>query len=109
VRRAVLPLILPLVVGGACGGTQRGQQLYTQQGCAVCHGAEARGNGPSVKRLDIPPRDLTDPRAYRNGATADRIATSIRMGAGAMPGYRDLSDEEATAIAEWLVSRQRAR
>ena len=107
-RGPVLPLLLPLVVG-ACGGAPRGQQLYAQQGCAVCHGAEARGDGPSVKRLDIPPRDLTDPRAYRNGATADRIATSIRMGAGAMPGYRDLSDEEATAIAEWLVSRQRAR
>jgi mono/diheme cytochrome c family protein len=75
----------------------------------VCHGAAARGDGPSVKRLDVPPRDLTDRRAYRNGAGEDQIAASIRNGAGAMPPYRDLSEEEARDIATWLVSRQNAR
>jgi mono/diheme cytochrome c family protein len=110
VRPAVFPLLVPIVMFGACGDKPaRGQQLYAQQGCAVCHGADARGDGPSVRRLDVPPRDLTDPRAYRNGATADRIATSIRTGAGAMPAYRELSEEEAAAIADWIVSRQRAR
>jgi putative copper export protein len=36
----------------------RGATLFTAN-CAVCHGADARGDGPAAKSLPIPPADLT--------------------------------------------------
>jgi mono/diheme cytochrome c family protein len=50
--------------------------------------------------------DLTQVRAYRQGASQDEIAASIRNGSGAMPAFRDLSGPEASDIAAWLVSLQ---
>ena len=85
---------------------EQGRQLYMQHGCAVCHGAEGRGNGPTASRLDVPPRDFGDPRAYREGSSAADITSSIRNGAGAMPAFRDLGDTEAGDIAALIVSLQ---
>jgi high-affinity iron transporter len=107
VRFAVL-----LVMTVACGGVgctsaeQRGQQLYAERGCAVCHGSSGHGDGPAAKRLDTRPRDLADVRAYRQGSSQDEVAASIRSGAGAMPAFRDLTAAEATDIAAWIVALQ---
>jgi mono/diheme cytochrome c family protein len=78
--------------------------MFAQHGCAVCHGAEGRGDGRSAKRLDIPPGDFADPRTYRQGASPNDIAASIRYGAGAMPAFHDISDAESADIAAWIVS-----
>ena len=103
-------LLAGCALSAACGNSavDRGRTLYADHGCAVCHGAGGRGDGPSVKRLDVRPRDLTDRRGYRNGPGEDQIASSIRNGAGAMPPFRDLSEEDARDIAAWLVSLQNA-
>ena len=85
---------------------QRGQKLYAEHGCAVCHGPDGRGDGPSAARLDVPPRDFADPRAYSRGASPLEIAASIRRGTGAMPPFRDLTEEESREIAVWIVSLQ---
>ena len=97
------------VAVGAAGCTsaeQRGHQLYSERGCAVCHGAAGRGDGPAAKRLDTPPLDLSNVRSYRQGASQDEIAASIRNGSGAMPAFRDLTGPEAADIAAWIVSLQ---
>ena len=109
VRAGVFAVLASTLVMACGDAAARGQQLYSRQGCAVCHGPGGRGDGPSVKRLDVPPRDLTDPRAYRHGSGEDQIAAAIRTGIGAMPPYRDLSEEDARAIAAWLVTQQRGR
>jgi high-affinity iron transporter len=86
---------------------ERGRRLYTEHGCAVCHGAGGRGDGPSAKRLNTLPRDFADPRSYRQGASQADIAGSIRNGAGpAMPPFRDITEPEASDIAAWIVSLQ---
>lgn len=103
-----------LVVAVACGSAgctsaeQRGHQLYSERGCAVCHGTDAHGSGPAAKRLDIPPLDLTDIRAYKQGASQNEIAATIRNGTGAMPPFRDLTGPEAADIAAWIVSLQQS-
>jgi high-affinity iron transporter len=102
-------LLVMAVATGAAGCTsaeQRGHQLYSERGCAVCHGASGRGDGPAAKRLDTPPQDLTDVRAYRQGARQPEIAAAIRNGSGAMPAFRDLTAPEAADIAAWIVSLQ---
>jgi mono/diheme cytochrome c family protein len=35
-----------------------GQEMYSTY-CAVCHGKEAKGNGPAADALKVPPPDLT--------------------------------------------------
>src|SRR5262245_7355839 len=101
-------LAFAAALSAACTSTEeRGRQLYAQHGCVACHGPTGHGDGPTSKRLDVPPRDFADPRAYSQGSSPREIATSIRRGGGSMPAFRDLTDEEAMAIATWIVSLQR--
>ena len=108
--RPIFLLVVAIVFGtaGCTGAEQRGRQLYAERGCAVCHGAGGRGDGPAAKRLDIPPLDLTDARTYKQGPGQDQIAASIRNGSGAMPAFRDLTGPEASDIAAWIVSLQQS-
>jgi len=101
-------LVLLMLLAVACAGSEeRGRRLYQERGCAVCHGATGRGDGPSARRLDVRPRDFASTAAYTRSAGRDDIAASIRRGAGAMPPFRDISDAEAKEIAAWIVSLQR--
>jgi mono/diheme cytochrome c family protein len=102
----VLSMAAALGAAACTTAEARGRQIYLARGCAACHGPEGRGDGPTAKRLDIPPRDFADPRAYSEGAGPKAIATSIRRGAGAMPAFRDLTEEEALDIAAWIVTLQ---
>ncbi len=110
VSRPLLLLVASALGTVACSDAkERGRELYAERGCAVCHGVTGRGDGPSAKRLDAPPRDFADVRAYRQGSTRNAIAASIRDGAGPsgqMPPFRDISESEANDIAEWIVSLQ---
>ena len=106
--RSRLLLALAASALASCGSAEsRGQRLYADRGCAVCHGPSGHGDGPTASRLDVPPRDLADPRAYRNGAGIADIARSIRNGSGGgMPPFRDLTESEAQDLAAWIVSLQ---
>jgi mono/diheme cytochrome c family protein len=42
-----------------------GQEMYKSY-CAVCHGTDAKGNGPATGALKVPPPDLTT-LASKNG------------------------------------------
>ena len=119
IGRVASPLLLVVGMAAATGAAMssagcskaedRGRQLYAQPGCAVYHGATGRGDGPAAKRLDLPPRDFASVRGYRNGAGQVDIAASIRSGSGpnnAMPAFRDITNEEASDIAAWIVSLQ---
>ncbi|GAA4222814.1 cytochrome c [Sagittula sp. NFXS13] len=43
---------------GEMPGPQDGQALFMEN-CAVCHGEDAKGNGPLARRLEKAPKDLT--------------------------------------------------
>src|SRR5208282_5758434 len=49
--------------------------------CAVCHGKDAKGNGPAAAALKVPPADLTT-LAQRHGGKfpGDYVATVLRSG-----------------------------
>ena len=107
---APLLLLVACTLGAAaCAdrSVERGRTLYTEHGCAVCHGAGGHGDGPSTQRLNVAPRDFADVRSYRQGSSQAEIAGSIRNGAGAaMPPFRDITEAEASDIAAWIVSLQ---
>jgi len=63
----------------------RGATVYAQN-CAVCHGADARGDGPAANSLSIKPADLTEPHllAHNVGDLYWWIGHGL---GGVMPGF----------------------
>jgi mono/diheme cytochrome c family protein len=92
-----MPLVSAQVLAAA--SAEQGRQLYGDLGCASCHGAQGRGDGPSAKDLkDVwkqadRPRDLTAPWTFRGGSSADAVYARIAYGIGGtpMPSYADVA------------------
>jgi mono/diheme cytochrome c family protein len=85
----------------AASGT--GAAIYAQR-CALCHGAEGRGDGPAAASLNPKPRNHTD-GSYMNAQTNDALLTVIRDGKGAMPAWKSvLSEEEIQAVLQHVRS-----
>ena len=86
----------------------RGKLLYDRYGCAVCHGAEGRGDGPVARSLKPPPRDFRDAEAFKNGRSLGAISETIRVGVMdkgvGMPGYPHIPNEERRAIGAYVAS-----
>ncbi|WJY20679.1 c-type cytochrome [Fontisubflavum oceani] len=59
--------LIPLAFPASAQDVDRGERLYFQH-CAVCHGEIAEGGGPMAEVLTVPPSDLTQIAARRDGA-----------------------------------------
>ena len=81
-------------------GSQRGAVLY-QVNCAMCHGANGRGESLVTERFraagEIPPVDLASPRV--RDRTDGQLYWLIGNGIGNMPPFGSLLTEEEL----WLV------
>ncbi|RDW19215.1 cytochrome C [Oceanobacillus arenosus] len=65
-----------------------------QKNCSACHGADLSGGmGP----------DLT---AVGSKHSAEEIITIIHNGTGQMPAQKQVADEEATLLADWLSEKK---
>ena len=83
----------------AANGNQTGvRALYTSQ-CAVCHGDKLTGSPPSFPSLVGIGRRLN----------FMQIVSTIRSGKGRMPGFPNLTDQETSAIADFLSNGQSSR
>lgn len=86
------------------------QALFGQR-CAVCHGTDGKGKGPSAEALAVKPRDYTD-AAWQKSVTDQQIADAIVKGgqavgkSGLMPGNPDLKGK--TELVRALVLHIRA-
>jgi periplasmic copper chaperone A len=104
-----LVLLASLAAGACTNQVEAGRQLYAKHGCAVCHGATGRGDGPTAARLVVPPPDFANVEAYREGSSAEEIASTIRFGPstpGPMPPFSHISEEDARLLAAFIVSLQ---
>lgn len=61
---------------------QAAQQIFSTR-CAVCHGAEGRGDGPGGAALDPKPRDYHD-MAWQDSVTDQEIERAIVYGGAAV-------------------------
>jgi mono/diheme cytochrome c family protein len=83
-----------------------GAQAIFGERCAVCHGAEGRGNGPASAALSPKPRNYGD-KAWQSGVTDEQLRKTIRLGGAAvgksplMPASPDL--DEKPEVVEGLV------
>ena len=89
---------------------ERGQSLYALN-CAPCHGAGGKGDGPSAKTLDPPPRDHTDPELME-GMTDRHIGETTQKG-GLISGYPNMPSsphirgEDLVALVAFVRSLHR--
>jgi mono/diheme cytochrome c family protein len=76
---------------------------YYQINCAVCHGADGKGNGPAV-RYGVPaPNLLTDITKNR---TDGYIYGMIRNGRGLMPTYDRIEDMDRWDVVNYVRALQ---
>lgn len=89
------------------GSAGRGRVLFGEY-CAVCHGAEARGDGPLAAKLNDPRADLRKPRfaSLRPGAEPEAVALFrvVRFGLPptSMPGHEWLTDQQVSDLVVWV-------
>ncbi len=82
---------------------QEAQQIFSTR-CAVCHGAEGRGDGPGGTALVPKPRNYHD-TAWQDSVTDQEIETAIVYGgtavgrSPAMVGNPDLGSKPAVVAA----------
>jgi mono/diheme cytochrome c family protein len=81
----------------------RGRQLFAKD-CAVCHGAEGRGDGVAAAALPQRPDDLSRiaaPPIFPDGVVAYRILNGVKM----MPAFKStLSENEIWDLLNFIRS-----
>ena len=79
---------------------RRGELLFAEAKCAVCHGAGGKGDSPAGKSLGV--TDLTKVAAAKSAAD---LKTVIQDGKGKMPAYgKSLKPEEIYALVAYIKS-----
>lgn len=81
----------------------RGKQLF-EKDCAVCHGAQGRGDGVAAAALPRRPDDLSriaPPPIFPDGVVAYRIINGVKM----MPAFKStLSENEIWDLLNFIRS-----
>ena len=84
--------------------TAKGQKSFTTN-CAICHGAQGKGDGAAAAALNPKPRNLaTD--AFTAGTKPDQVFASITKGLKGtnMQGFPSLSEEERWGLVYYILS-----
>jgi mono/diheme cytochrome c family protein len=63
-----------------------GKEMFTTY-CAVCHGSDAKGNGPAASALKVPPNDLTALAEKNSGKYPGMHISSVLRGEAEMPAH----------------------
>jgi mono/diheme cytochrome c family protein len=81
----------------------RGRQLFAKD-CAVCHGAQGRGDGVAAAALPQRPEDLSriaPPPIFPDGVVAYRIINGVKM----MPAFKStLTENEIWDLLNFIRS-----
>lgn len=70
----------------AAASVERGARLYAAN-CALCHGADGRGDGPAAAGLAVHPADLTAPHLFAHTPGDLFWWVSRGRAGGVMPGF----------------------
>jgi cytochrome c oxidase cbb3-type subunit 2 len=92
----------------------RGKELFTDAGCASCHGPLGKGDGPTAGQMKdeegrpVAPRDFTDGRFRGGGERLDlyhRLTTG--MDGTPMPSYADVLEQpDRWAVVDYVMTLQ---
>jgi len=95
------------------GLAEMGAEIYIRR-CAACHGVEARGHGPAMEAMKVPPTDLTLIAHHRGGEFPDGEIALFIDGRFDLPahGSRDMpiwGERLGEAIPESSVAEEIVR
>lgn len=98
-------LVFALLSGFSASATQvnTGQQLFESNACSSCHDATARTVGPALSEIA---------GRYKGKKVVAELAGRIRSGSqgrwGDMPhpANEALTPQEASTLAQWILSRK---
>ena len=76
-------------------GENSGQGIYLSQ-CSVCHGEKLAGSPPAMPSLV----------GVADRLSSAQIAATIKSGKGRMPGFPNLTNDQLSALIEFLTSGQ---
>ena len=80
---------------------QRGKDLYVKH-CTLCHGPEARGDGPAANTLKQKPSNLVAMAGMHEDGD---VAWKIAEGRGVMPGWKErLTVEQIWDLVNFIQS-----
>ncbi len=79
--RPVLKKVPPSVTSPASG-----KEMFNTY-CAVCHGRDAKGGGPAVSALKVPPPDLTQLTSKNNGKFPELKVYGTIRGDSELPAH----------------------
>ncbi|HUO24486.1 MAG TPA: cytochrome c [Candidatus Aquilonibacter sp.] len=63
-----------------------GQEMFKDY-CAVCHGADGKGNGPAASALKMPPADLTTLAQKNDGKYPAAHVAAVIRGQATLPSH----------------------
>lgn len=98
-RHALVGAFDIVVVPRKAPDLQRARQLFAEN-CAVCHGAEGRGDGIQARGMEPPPTDFTDAERYGQRTLYGLYSTlSNGVDDTAMRGFPELSEDDRWSLA----------
>ena len=90
--------IAALVLTASLLAAENGQELF-QGKCAMCHGADGRGNTRLAQKMGV--KDLRAPEVQKESDTA--LSEAIAKGKGKMPPQASkLTKEQMTAVVSYV-------
>src|SRR5512140_2335400 len=93
--------LLLVMLPASLSAQVRDLRVFYRERCAVCHGPDGTGRGPTGARLGG--RNLTDAR-WQARQEDGALVASILKGRGAMPGFaRQLVEPEARRMVTEIV------
>lgn len=81
-----------------------GEALFSEKGCATCHGAQGKGDGPVGAALKPKPRNFMDAK-WKFGFDKASVVKTINNGSpgtGMAPYKGVLTDAEIEAVADYV-------
>ncbi|MBI5111073.1 MAG: c-type cytochrome [Rhodovulum sp.] len=105
------PVVVPTRPPATAASVSRGATLYSEQGCAGCHGDDLRGGQVMAEAADssVTSRDLTAPWTFRGGAAPADVFLRLTTGLAPapMPAYAHLPEADRWALVDFIESRRR--
>ncbi|HEY5923723.1 MAG TPA: cytochrome c [Kofleriaceae bacterium] len=106
----------PAVVAAAALAEQyeAGKKVYTDKGCAKCHGDKGEGNkkNPAVMGEKALPEKAAKTAKLRKGVAFKTAADVLGFVKAKMPAGKEagtLTDDEAAAVTAWILSENKVK
>ncbi|MBY6063562.1 cytochrome C [Pseudidiomarina sediminum] len=98
-------LLAGLALSGAASANEDAEALAKQHICTACHGIDQKIVGPAY--TDVAAKYADKENALELVKASIKAGGSGKWGQAAMPPQAQLSDEQLTILAEWILSQKK--